>query len=958
MDIWNNKAALQTKIKRFTLKATASAVLALNAEAAMADNCSTEIYGNTLAGVICDFNLASGSSVTVESGGTVGGILMTAAYQPTDSFIKVDAGGQVSNTTAVGIAINSTSSLSNGLVNSGSISAQTGIGIKTNSVISGGISNSGSISSVQTGISIFSSVISNGLSNNGTISTTSGLGISIVHGNTINGGIFNSGVINAHATGLLIKRYSTINGDIFNSGTISSSNHGTGIFIQDSMINGSIFNSGTISGAGDDSGISIRTNSIVNGITNQGLINTVSGNAIHLLHSSVIHGGILNQGRIESSAGNGMYIGYSSIMDGSITNKEIIDGGQKGIAIRSSSTVGEVVNSGTIHGGSTGIALSSSAINGGVLNSGTIRGGSTGVKLSFTSTVNGGISNSGTIQGDIFAISVINNTATTVDILGQKARVIGAVNAESTDVNITNGASFTSEGSYDVNTFNIAQNALFNMANAVTVATGFNNSGTLIVNDSSQVITGNYTQNTGGVFQTDVSSANSYGQLLVTGVADLSQSGNVNVQINQNSSINAGDVLSNVVSGSTFTSPTDGFNVTDNSLIWTAIAGLNNDDTGVNLTFTIDPKAYTACQGLYCQGAADAIIGQVADGNALFSPYATLSTASALQTAASQATPELTNENIQVIQLITRAVADIVPMWDGLRGRSSGDAMLYQPGKVWVKPYGASMTQNKRTSVDGFDATAYGAVVGKDIELSNHWLFGGALAAGGDNIHGKSVLSGQSIHSNAYQGMLYGSKKLPKQFYVAGQGLVGYEANNTSRAIPLYASTAKGSYNSWFTNLRAEAGWSTYAFGPNLVFTPEIDASYLFINQGSYQESGSPMRLSVAANNNSSLVLGAYGNAAYHLATFKNQQNLTVTAYAGVAGDVINSQPQVTSTFVAAGSSFSTFGVQFNGAVFRGGAGLMLSSPTKPLMVELNYDLQVGNNAYSGVGAATIKYKL
>ena len=237
-------------------------------------------------------------------------------------------------------------------------------------------------------------------------------------------------------------------------------------------------------------------------------------------------------------------------------------------------------------------------------------------------------------------------------------------------------------------------------------------------------------------------------------------------------------------------------------------------------------------------------------------------------------------------------------------------------------------------------------------------MFGGAFAAGGDNIQGKSVLSGQSIHSNAYQGMVYGSKKLPKQFYVAGQGLVGYEDNNTSRAIPLYASTAKGSYNSWFTNIRAEAGWSTYVFGPNLVFTPEIDASYLFINQGGYQESGSPMALSVAANNNSSLVLGAYGNGAYHLATLNDQRDLTLTAYAGVAGDVINSQPQVTSTFVAGGSSFSTFGVQFNGAVFRGGVGLILTNQTKPLIVELNYDLQLGNNAYSGVGAATIKYKL
>ncbi len=71
----------------------------------------------------------------------------------------------------------------------------------------------------------------------------------------------------------------------------------------------------------------------------------------------------------------------------------------------------------------------------------------------------------------------------------------------------------------------------------------------------------------------------------------------------------------------------------------------------------------------------------------------------------------------------------------------------------------------------------------------------------------------------------------------------------------------------------------------------------------------------------------------------------------------MNSQPQVVSTFVAGGSPFSTLGVQFNGVVFRGGAGLILTNSTSPLTVELNYDLQTGNNAYSGVGAATIKYK-
>src|SRR6185437_8339607 len=161
--------------------------------------------------------------------------------------------------------------------------------------------------------------------------------------------------------------------------------------------------------------------------------------------------------------------------------------------------------------------------------------------------------------------------------------------------------------------------------------------------------------------------------------------------------------------------------------------------------------------------------------------------------------------------------------------------------------------------VQGFDATVYGFVIGKDIQLTEDWLFGGALAAGKDNMRGKSVLDGQTIDSDEYQGMLYAARKLPYNLYFAGQGLIGYGDNDTSRSIPLYASTAEGSYNSWFTNLRAQLGWSIPTLNQDLVLTPELDASYLFINQNSYKETGSSMDLLVNSNNNSSLVIGAYG---------------------------------------------------------------------------------------------------
>lgn len=907
--IWNSGINMDIQdLNRFALNAITAAILIFHTEIVSA-SCPTQIAGTALENTVCDFD--AGSSVTVLNGGKVAGINMSGYNPSSPSSIVIDAGGIIDNNLA-GVAINiSASMLSNGIANNGTINSasDSGIIISNSSTINGGLSNTGSINSGNGGINIIQS--------------------------TISGGIFNSGIINSSGTGLRITTGSSISGGISNSGTISA--------------------------GGVDVGIAILNNSIVEGgINNTGLIEATSGNGIVMYNSSTINGGISNSGTIRSASNEGISFLNGSRVLGDILNNGTISGGQRGLSIHNSAVLnGSILNNGTISGeNERGIAIFSIAtITGSISNGGTIRGGNTGIAVASSSTINGGISNSGTIQGDIFAIRVTDSVISDgINILGKSARIIGDVEAFNTNFNIQSGAIFTSEGNIHVDNFNIGSNAIFNMQNGIITNT-LNNSGTLSISNSLQTLTGDYIQNTGGLFQIGASSATNYGQLFVTGTVDLTESGDIYVQVAQNATLHAGDILNNVINGNTLIIPTGGFNVSDNSFIWKFIADINPGNTGVNLTATIDQAAYGACLGSFCEGAGRTIIGQVAAGNPLFGPFALLSTKKALKTAAIQATPELTNENIQVTQLVTRSVMDIVPMWGTLHGQSAGDAMLYQPGKIWVKPYGGSLNQNESDSVDGFNATLYGFVIGKDIEIADEWLLGGAFAFGKDNLKGKSDLDGQKINTDDYQAMIYASKRLPHHLYFAGQGLIGYGNNDTKRSIPLYASTAHGSYNSWFANLRSQLGWNAYS-GHNLTITPEIDASYLFINQGSYEESGSPMDLEVSSNNNSSLVLGVYAHAALQMPTLKNQYDVTLTGYVGASHDVLNDEPETTATFIAGGPSFTTSGVQLNEFVFRGGAGLAIENPTKPLKVNLNYDLQAGNNAYSGMGSITFLYKI
>lgn len=868
-------------LKQFTLTATASAILALNTEAALAITCPAQITGTILAGVLCDFT--GSSTVTVENNGEVGGIVMDSVPTPA-SQIVVNQGGLISNTTATAIHIVN-SSLSNGIVNNGTISTNT-ISINVLGSQIGDITNNGLIeSNAATGIQILSSTVMIGtLANNGSIISKS-----------------------MNDPALLVRGNVTLVGDITNNGFIDAQGIGNGIHIDaQNTLSGNIINNGFIHAGG--SGI--------------------------YLHDSLLAGNLSNNGMITADQRHGISVTNQATVNGNINNSGSINAAQVGLRVRSNSQVsGQISNLGTIQGAMTGIAVTTST------------------------SISGSLSNSGTIRGGVYAITVDNSsTLSSINIVGQTARIIGSVDAVQTDVNLTNGGIFTSEGTFNVKSFTVAPNALFTMAHSISAQNAVNNFGTLAVGETTQEIQSNYTQNTGGRFQTSVSSNKNYGQLVVTNTVDLSQSGAIDVKLTPDSSLHTGDVLNNVISGGTLITPTNGYNVTDNSYIWNFKANTNTTQ-GVNLTVSINPEVYEVCRGTYCQEAASAIINQIGAGNAVFNPYTLLSTVTAFTAAASQATPELTNEHIQMVQLITRAVEDVVPMWGSLHGQSAGDAMLDSSDKAWLKPYGATMTQNERNTLPGFQATAYGGVIGKDIKLSENWLSGAAFAVGGDNMHGHSVLNGQSIDSTAYQGMLYGAKKLPYHFYFASQGLVGYSNSDTKREIQLYNSTSKGSYDSWFTNVRGELGWSHYLLNSKFILTPEVEASYLFVNQGAYQEYGSLMDLNVFSNHNSSFNLAAYCNGAYHLTALNNHQDLTLTGYGGLAKDVINNQPQVLSTFVAGGPSFSTFGVQFNDLVFRGGAGLALSASNNPFALNLNYDLQVGNNAYSGVGAATIKYR-
>ena len=304
--------------------------------------------------------------------------------------------GIIAGDTSAGILLNS-STLAGGIANVGTLSVIDGYyaGILLGfSVISSGINNSGTVSGHGSGIAIFLSTASGGLSNSGLIRGLADNGISIENNTFFDGNIVNlaGGTISGNDTALKVYGASTITGAIINSGTASAiDGSALGIYLGASTLGGSIVNEGRISGGGGANnigiGISLAGGYLVGSIVNQGTI-----------------GGV---GTVSGPTGTvrGLSLVTGSQING-ITNSGTISAGgvsyADAIYVKKTRITQGITNSGTasaIDGSGRALYLNSSTLGGSIVNEGRISSVRESAIVVDRLSMTGGISNSGTIIG-------------------------------------------------------------------------------------------------------------------------------------------------------------------------------------------------------------------------------------------------------------------------------------------------------------------------------------------------------------------------------------------------------------------------------------------------------------------------------------------------------------------------------------------------------------------------------
>ena len=794
-----------------------------------------------------------------------------------------------------------------------------------------------------------------------------GVGLDIAN-SLINRSIQNSGLIEGWGGSAATSNTSTtVQGGIGAGVRLNSLNYTDSPVFVDTTIVGSIINSGTIQGFGGSASGGV----LANGGDGFGMLLGGFDTTTSFTGGVIVSQGITNSGLLQ---GNG----------GLATGTDAISGNGYGVFITSNSVVERGIrNSGTITGNSAaGLYLSNATINGGINNIGLIGGGNQGIAINESSLVTGGINNSGTISGRLHSIYLDNSSILSggINIAGTSAALIGDLSASTSTLNIQSGAIFGNTNAINVGSLNIESGAIFNLsqgssttygsaiAGALSIASGVQvtdsvrNAGTLaVIAGQSPTITGDYQQETRGIYQTQLVSANNYGKLNVTGTATLNTGSVINVNVVNTPYIANQTTLSGILNAGSLTAGSvSNVTVTDDSNWLEFAASSASNPNSLDLIVTQSLNMVTAVE----QNNNPSAIGSatVLQGFAV-NPSATMQgvvtrlyeqpTTLAVSNAISQTVPVLVGAGSLIAAQTQQNLNQIMQgRQNQLRGLSSGEEFIGNR-HAWMRGFGSWASQGDVNNVSGYKVNTGGLAIGIDHELSPKANIGAVFAFANSSVNSNSSAAPSSMTINSYQLGAYGDYSLRQNLQINYQLDFGLNNNKESRnlsafnGVPGVSSSsgsvnANGNYNSYVGHL----GVGLRQFYPmahkTTTLIPSVRADYTTVQSSSYTETGAgSLNLSANSQTYNMMVLAADMRVDHMLS-----DKLKLSANLGGGYNTLNNQVQMVTAFQGGGPAFTTNGLQTSPWLY--GAGLGLSGRvSKEIELNVRYDTQFSSSSYN-----------
>jgi uncharacterized protein with beta-barrel porin domain len=868
----------------------------------------------------------------------------------------IDNSGSISGGSAAGgTAINlGTASVVTSLTNesTGTISADGSVGVAVN--IAGNMAmllNLGQIvasGAGGSGVNVVSGASVGTITNTGgTIQATGSLGTAVGLGGTVTA-LNNTGLIQStgsNGTGVAVMGLVT---NLNNAGTIQSTGAGgMGVTVASTALLQSLTNTatGTISANGS-LGTAVGIAGILTNMVNNGQIqaNGASGTGVNVAASA-------NMGQLTNNAGGTIVAGGTGVTVvgalGTITNGGLIQGGPangSGTAINSSaSTAGlTVANTGSIVGAV--VTGSNSTVN---LNAGTVTGNIAGNEINNVVNFNGGTVSAGFTISTVSAVNI--NT--------------GAIT-----VNPTTGVSIV-----DVTAFNIASGATVNLAGGTIGISeladpGVLNNGVINLGSGVASITGNYSQGATGQLQIIVTNTGA-GSLNVGGSATISSTGTAFALhftgLSGPSSFVALTATGGVTASLALTASSDSVNPyfdfptvsqTPTTLIVNfpapTVPQLNNLYGTVTAGATGGLTSSGGLNQIAAIGGVQGLLDSLLIGNDranltnVFVALRTMTQAQQVQFF-SQVQPSQIGAAIALLSSaltnnggLMTSIGDRVYAMRDTSGMAAGDG-VGRGFTVWAKPYGETLTQDRKEGVDGFRASMYGLAAGADTLIRPDIRLGGAVSLSNADINFNGLQSGNTASDLLFQAGVYGSY-FSGNFFVDGVAAFGLHWFDTKENISAFGSQRKSEFSGVQFSTKLTAGYDWH-MASGMIVTPSATFQEIHVDADAHQTTGAGVfNLNVSDQHIDVTQLKLGGRVAYPMSQ-PNGWSFTPEVHAFYVRNLTLSRVQSTAAFTS-GGAFTVSGPQRDPDLADFGIGLTIAQKG-PFALSAVYDYTFGQTS-------------
>ncbi|HBO6301742.1 autotransporter domain-containing protein (plasmid) [Pseudomonas nitroreducens] len=289
----------------------------------------------------------------------------------------------------------------------------------------------------------------------------------------------------------------------------------------------------------------------------------------------------------------------------------------------------------------------------------------------------------------------------------------------------------------------------------------------------------------------------------------------------------------------------------------------------------------------------DSVLGQMSADDKVFKAFTTASEAE-LAKLSEQLAPQVNGGATQAAMgtqsLVSSAINTRLGSSSGL---SSGDVL--QETGVWVKALHSDADQSRRNSIEGFDASTNGIIVGADGKLNEQTTLGIAYSYASTDVDSDDNNS-TDVKSQALTA--YGSWE-QGPIFVDASLTYGKSDNESKRHIA--GTTAKADYDSDLFGINVLGGYG-FNVGDGYIVEPRAALRYSNLKIDGYTEHGSSAALSVDGQRIEVGELGAGVRFTkdFAVGTGTLKPELTLMAY----HDLIADQADTTSAFVLGGNAF------------------------------------------------------